>query len=497
MLNHHGSPLWAAFFLFVVCSAATADTGDVLAQLGTSAVSVQEFEAAVRSAPPDQRQAILDDRARVEQMLEVILVRRSILEQGELNRYLDATDEQQLRRQAYLRTLGADYLSELLSQVPAIDFVAASRSIYQAEAERFRSEPTVTASHILIANDDRSDAEAKSLAEELHRRVIESPGSFDQWVMEYSDDPMKHRNRGRYERFPRGRMVAPFDAWAFAPHQPGDISELVETRFGYHLIRFEQSHPARELAFAEVADQLEAEARRNYYIGKRSELLAAHDNDLTALGRAAEEAGFGQDPITQAAIGFDVEEAVLQAYQKAFLAAEVGDTAPLEQLAYEQYLVNQQAYAAGERASLRVVYYADALPDELSAAMDSCDFDVLGNVDDGRVETKIVNAELTQLDADLLAALEALRESDCRFFIASNGDQGQALVELISLRPAGIKSFDEVKTALVQPLQVNRQRQRWETHLDAFRNLASRLDEDVLIDTIASLRGRSDLTSDD
>jgi parvulin-like peptidyl-prolyl isomerase len=99
----------------------------------------------------------------------------------------------------------------------------------------------IRASHILISyagtpvtEATRSQAQAKQLADSLLARVAKGE-DFAELARTYSDCPSREAG-GDLGFFPRGRMVKPFEDAAFAL-RPGQVSKVVETQFGYHIIK--------------------------------------------------------------------------------------------------------------------------------------------------------------------------------------------------------------------------------------------------------------------
>jgi parvulin-like peptidyl-prolyl isomerase len=102
----------------------------------------------------------------------------------------------------------------------------------------------VAASHVLIAYQGamraaptitRTQDEAKKRAEQILARARKGE-DFAKLASEASDDPSAKMNSGSLGKFTRERMVKPFADAAFAL-KPGSVSELVETPFGYHVIK--------------------------------------------------------------------------------------------------------------------------------------------------------------------------------------------------------------------------------------------------------------------
>jgi peptidyl-prolyl cis-trans isomerase C/peptidyl-prolyl cis-trans isomerase SurA len=100
----------------------------------------------------------------------------------------------------------------------------------------------ITASHILVSWDTcglegvtRTQDEARTLIDEIEAGIAAGDVSFSDAAIEHSDCP-SGVDGGNLGAFGRGAMVPPFDEAAFAL-QPGEISGVVETQFGYHLIQ--------------------------------------------------------------------------------------------------------------------------------------------------------------------------------------------------------------------------------------------------------------------
>jgi len=153
---------------------------------------------------------------------------------------------------------------------------ADARAYYERNQARFGQDEQRRASHILLtAGEGGSAADragARRKAEELLARVRANPAEFVALAREHSRDPGSAAGGGDLGWFGRSMMVKPFEDAAFAL-QEGQISDIVETDFGFHIIRLTGVRGAEPRPFAEVRAQIETDLRREA-AGKRFAELA-------------------------------------------------------------------------------------------------------------------------------------------------------------------------------------------------------------------------------
>lgn len=137
------------------------------------------------------------------------------------------------------------------------------RAYYEDNPNLFRKPEQVKASHILIqvpANaDEAKKTEALAAIQALKIR-IDNGENFATLAMENSEGPSKAKG-GDLGFFGREQMVAPFSEAAFAL-QPGQTSDVVQTRFGYHLIRVTERQAEQTMAFNDVKEAISARLRQ-------------------------------------------------------------------------------------------------------------------------------------------------------------------------------------------------------------------------------------------
>jgi len=130
-------------------------------------------------------------------------------------------------------------------------------AFYKENPTFFEASEEVSARHILFkveaGADEETKAAAKAKAEAALKRVLAGE-DFATLATELSEGPSGPKG-GELGFFSKDRMVAPFADAAFAL-KPGETSGVVQTRFGYHIIRVEERHDARTVPLDEVRDRI-------------------------------------------------------------------------------------------------------------------------------------------------------------------------------------------------------------------------------------------------
>jgi peptidyl-prolyl cis-trans isomerase C len=230
---------------------------------------------------PADKQADLDKQA-VDQLISAELLYQAAakLEIKDLDKQLDAKlaqgkarfkDEQEFKKAIKDLDMDEKDLREytrrdlLISNFIETKFVsktvvteAEARAFYDKNPDKFKQDETVKASHILIGVDAKASADdrkkAREKADKLHKELA-GGADFATLAKGNSTCPSSQQG-GDLGFFGKGQMVPAFEKAAFAL-KPGEISAVVETQFGYHIIKVAEKKPASTIAFKDVKTKIE------------------------------------------------------------------------------------------------------------------------------------------------------------------------------------------------------------------------------------------------
>jgi len=157
------------------------------------------------------------------------------------------------------------------------------KSYYEQNAKRYATDEQRRASHILITvKSDAPDADkaaAKAKAEALLAQVRKKPGDFAKLAKENSQDPGSAVKGGDLGFFGKGMMVKPFEETAFKLKK-GEVSDLVQSDFGYHIIVVTDTKGAASKQLSEVKNEITMEIKRQMMAKKFAEAAEVFSNTV-------------------------------------------------------------------------------------------------------------------------------------------------------------------------------------------------------------------------
>ncbi len=125
---------------------------------------------------------------------------------------------------------------------------------YNDGIEQYSTPEQIRASHILLKTEGKDDATVKARAEDVLKQA-KGGADFAALARKYSEDEGSVKNGGDLDYFGRGRMVPEFDAAAFLL-EPGQLSDVVKTQYGYHIIKLVEKKAGTTRSLADVRPQV-------------------------------------------------------------------------------------------------------------------------------------------------------------------------------------------------------------------------------------------------
>ncbi|MDJ0864884.1 MAG: peptidylprolyl isomerase [Myxococcota bacterium] len=201
---------------------AEAPASEIVARVDDEVITVEEFDAAIGRLPKALQQRYQDPQQRA-RYLDQVIDNRLLLAEARRRR-LHEDDAVRGKLEDLERRLLIDALQRAVAAEAVSD--EALRAYYDAHQDDYSNE-RVRVRHVLVKDPE--------LAERL-RGELEGGADFPALAREHSIDPTAQRG-GDLGYVPRGRMDPAFERAAFGLAEPGDLSAVVRTRFGYHVIQ--------------------------------------------------------------------------------------------------------------------------------------------------------------------------------------------------------------------------------------------------------------------
>ncbi len=249
-------------------------------------VNAADVLSELRRAPAADRQTILSQPDSVRQIVSNLLVRRVLAAQA----VRDGADADPVLAATLAiardRVLSDARLARLDAQNTPNDAAldAYARNTYQANASKFEIPAQTRARHILLA---KSGPESLQKAKEILTQ-LRAGASFEELAKANSVDPGSAVRGGDLGFFEAGKMVPSFDQALSKLSKPGELSEPIESEFGYHLIRLEERKERGLKSYDEVREQLLAQARAAILNESRVQLVLTLTKDFVFESEAIE-----------------------------------------------------------------------------------------------------------------------------------------------------------------------------------------------------------------
>ncbi len=237
--------------------------GKTLAEVDGKVITTEDFKNEVDRLPPYLKPMVQSNEGRKE-LLDSMIVRQILLEQAKkdgVDKSKEVSDRlDDLRKRLIVET----YLKKKVEAEAKVTDEE-MKKFYDDNKDKFKTGDQVRASHILV----KTEKEAQDILAQLKKG-----GSFEDLAKKFSGDSSAAKG-GDLGWFPKGAMVPEFDKVAFSLKQ-GELSGVVKTNFGYHIIKVTGKRAAGIRSFDEMKEQI----KTNLLPAKQQQIFQKMKDDL-------------------------------------------------------------------------------------------------------------------------------------------------------------------------------------------------------------------------
>ena len=234
---------------------------EVLAKIGNQKITSADLNRIIGFYDPEQRKVIESNPQLKEtilwQLVQGVVIAKIAKDKG-FDKRPDVKGQQDMLLNNFLAN---QYLQKVVIDKVTISD-AKARSYYKEHPESFKTPEMIRVRHILIKTDpsatDEEKKKIKAKAEEILEKLKKGE-DFAKLASEVSEDPGTKSKGGDLDFFPKGTMIPAFEEAAFSL-KPGEMSGLVETEYGYHIIKLEEKKDAVLEPYEKIKEKVKDQA---------------------------------------------------------------------------------------------------------------------------------------------------------------------------------------------------------------------------------------------
>jgi len=245
-----------------------APSGPVLAEVGSAKITVDAFKKELENLPPYLK-PMTETADGKKEMLETMIIRELILQEASKEGIENTPAVKDKLDELKKRLVVEAYLKKKVEEQAKVSDEDLKK-FYDQNKDKFKTGDQVRASHILV----KSEKEAKEVLAQL-----KAGGNFEELAKKLSSDGAAAKG-GDLGWFSKGSMIPEFEKVAFTMKE-GQVSDIVKTKFGYHIIKLTGKRAAGERTFEDVKEQIKA----SMLPGKQQEVFQKLKEDLKKSGK--------------------------------------------------------------------------------------------------------------------------------------------------------------------------------------------------------------------
>ena len=257
-----------------------------------AALDLIDIDAHLATIPAEARSGVMNDPDRIDQILnQLLILRQSSMEAREMGLDKDPVIAREMQI-AGERVLFRYRMEKLKADIKFPDFELQAKEQYAAKRSEYMTPELVDVSHILwMPRHDLSEDQLLAEAKKVRKKLLKDPSKFAEFAKKYSDDDASAGTGGRLNMTPVVNFVEDFAAATAKMTKEGEISDVVKSSFGYHIIQFHGRKAAELKPFDDVKDgiitNLKAELARSvqsdYVQNMRSLKIEADPEAIASL----------------------------------------------------------------------------------------------------------------------------------------------------------------------------------------------------------------------
>ena len=237
-------------------------SGEVLARINDEVITLAEFDEQINRTPHYAR-VLSKSPEKKREYLDQQITQRLLLDEAKRKGFDKDPEIEKRIEDLKARLITEKVMKEVIEKEAELTDEDLEK-YYEENKDEFARPAQVRASHILI--DVKPDAEAEQVAEasakaETVLREVKAGGDFAELAKKYSGGPTSRRG-GDLGYFSKGRMAPEFDEAVFALANIDDVSDIVKTQFGFHIIKLTGKKEAQQQTFEQAKRRIEARLKQ-------------------------------------------------------------------------------------------------------------------------------------------------------------------------------------------------------------------------------------------
>lgn len=256
----------------------TAKGNSILAEVNGIKITLGDFDKEVSSVPASYQGMI---NANKKKFLDDLILQELLYQEAVKNKLDKDKEVAKTMERLKKKVLAQKLLEKEVIELPKVS-EEDMKKYYEENKDAYKVPEQINAAHILIkvkeGATEKEDKEALAKAEDLLKK-IKRGGDFSQLAKDNSDCPSKTKG-GELGFFSRGQMVPEFEEAAFKL-KVGEVSGIVKTQFGYHIIKVLDKKEPGQKEFAEVKDEIEQKLTKE----KQKSAFDNYTKDLKAKAK--------------------------------------------------------------------------------------------------------------------------------------------------------------------------------------------------------------------